>query len=94
MRWLRRAVLREVIEDGADRGGLFDAGHDAYRAAAVDAGGHVDAEHALEALCPGHRTAAFIRLAGAHARLRSAKARRGTESDAHAAGAPAPPAWR
>jgi len=28
VRWLHRAVLCEVGEDGADGGGVFDAGHD------------------------------------------------------------------
>jgi len=40
-----------VGDDGADRGGFFDAGHDAYRAATVATGFHVDVENALEALC-------------------------------------------
>ena len=48
--FLQRAVLCEVAEDGADGVGFFDAGHDPYRTAAVDAGAHVDAKHALEAL--------------------------------------------
>jgi len=38
VRFLPRAVLYEVGEDGADGGGSFDAGHDPQRAAAVDAG--------------------------------------------------------
>ena len=45
VRFLQRAMLCEVGEDGADGCGFFDAGHDPYRtAAAVDAGAHVDAE--------------------------------------------------
>ncbi len=43
VRFLQRAVLLEVGEDGADGDGFFDAGHDPYRTAAVDAGAHVDA---------------------------------------------------
>ena len=50
LRFLQRAVLFEVGEDGADGCGFFDAGHDPYRTAAVDASAHVDAKHALEAL--------------------------------------------
>ena len=57
MRSLQRAVLLEVAEDGANRVGFFDAGHDPYRTAAVDAGAHVDIEDALEALRPTHRAA-------------------------------------
>jgi len=44
VRFLQRAVLCEVGEDGADRGGFFDAGHDPYRAATVAAAAHVDVE--------------------------------------------------
>jgi len=36
VRFLQRAVLCEVIEDGPDGFGFFDAGDDAHRAAAVD----------------------------------------------------------
>jgi len=42
VRFLPRAVLFEVGEDGADGGGFFDAGHDPHRAAAVAARAHVD----------------------------------------------------
>ena len=52
VRFLHRAVFREVVEDRADGGGFFDTGDDAHRAAAVDAGFHVDTKHALEALRP------------------------------------------
>jgi len=34
LRFLKRAVLYEVGEDGADGGGLFEAGRDPHRAAA------------------------------------------------------------
>jgi len=51
VRFLKRAVLFEVGEDGADRVGFFDAGHEPERAATVDARAHVDVEDALEALC-------------------------------------------
>jgi len=44
VRFYQRAVLCEVGEDGADGGGFFDAGHDPHRAAAVDAGAHVDVD--------------------------------------------------
>jgi len=47
VRFLQRAVLCEVVEDGADGGGFFDAGHDPQRAAAVAARAHVDVEDAL-----------------------------------------------
>jgi hypothetical protein len=64
VRRLECAVLCEVGEAwmtpcgyGADRLGLFDARQDPHRTATVDTGAHVDAEHALEALGPGHRTA-------------------------------------
>jgi len=50
VRFLKRAVLCEAGGDGADGGGLFDAGRDPQRAAAVDIRAHVDAENALEAL--------------------------------------------
>ena len=59
VRWLPRAVLCEVGEDGSDGCGFFDAGDDAHRAAAVDAGFHVDTKHALEALRLGHRMPAL-----------------------------------
>ena len=51
VRFLPRAVLCEVAENGADGGGFFDAGHDPHRAATLAAGVHVDVEDALEALC-------------------------------------------
>jgi len=44
VRFLQRAVLFEVSEDGADGGGFFDAGHDPHRAAAVAARAHVDVD--------------------------------------------------
>jgi hypothetical protein len=47
-------VLGEVREDGADGAGFFDGCDDPHFAAAVVAGFHVDTEHTLEALCPGH----------------------------------------
>jgi len=50
VRFLPRAELFEVGEDGADGGGFFDAGHDPHRATAVAARAHVDVENALEAL--------------------------------------------
>lgn len=53
-------MFLEVAEDGADDCGFFDAGHDPYRTAAVDAGGHVDAKHALEALRPRHPAALLL----------------------------------
>lgn len=54
VRSLHRVVLFEAGEDGPNGGGFFDAGHDPCRAAAVDAGAHVNAKHALESLRPGH----------------------------------------
>ena len=51
MRFLQRAVLCEVGEDGADGDGFFNAGHDPQRAVTVAAADHVDVEDALEALC-------------------------------------------
>ncbi len=42
VRLFQCVALCEVGEDGADRSGLFDAGHDPHRAAAVDADSHVD----------------------------------------------------
>jgi len=50
VRFLQRAVLFEVGENGADGGGFFDAGHDPHRATTVDERAHVDVENALEAL--------------------------------------------
>ena len=50
MRLVERVVFGEVGQYGLDRSGFLDAGHDPHRAAAVDAGRHVDVEHALEAL--------------------------------------------
>jgi len=44
VRFLKRAVLFEVGEDGADGGGFFDAGHDPHRAATVAARAHVDVD--------------------------------------------------
>lgn len=43
VRFLHRAMLFEVGEDGADDCVVFDAGHDPHRTAAVNAGAHVDA---------------------------------------------------
>jgi hypothetical protein len=40
--------------------GVFDAGDDLHLAAALDAGFYVDAEDALEALCPGRRAALLV----------------------------------
>jgi len=51
VRFLQRAVLCEVGEDGADGDGFFNAGHDPQRAVTVAAADHVDVEDALEALC-------------------------------------------
>jgi AhpD family alkylhydroperoxidase len=50
-----------VREDRLDHYRIFDARDDAHRAAAARAGLHVDAEHALQALCrsAGVRTSAF-----------------------------------
>ena len=59
VRFLLRAVLCEVGENGPDGFGFFDAGHDPHRAAAAAARAHVDVENAFEALCPGHRTPAL-----------------------------------
>ena len=55
-----RTVLLEVCQDGTDGCGFLDAGDDPHRAAAVDAGGHVDGEDPLEALRPGHRAALLL----------------------------------
>ena len=46
------AVFREVVEDLFDRVRLFHRRDDLHRAAAVLAGLHIDAKHALEALRP------------------------------------------
>lgn len=69
MRLLQRAVLLEVGEDGADGGGLLDAGDDPHGAATVNAGADVDAKHALQALRPGHQAAAVFGSAVVAARL-------------------------
>ena len=61
VRFLQRAVLFEVSKGGADDAGIFDAGGDPRRAAAMYADGHVDIEDTLEALRPGYRPA-FIRV--------------------------------
>lgn len=42
VRLLHRTMFLEVAEDGADDCGVFDACHDPHRAAAVDAGVHVE----------------------------------------------------
>lgn len=64
-----RAVLFEVGKDGPDGLRRFDSGDDQYRTAAVDAGAHVDTEHALEALRPGHCAAALFRGAVVSVRI-------------------------
>ena len=43
-----------MIEDLADDQRVFNAGNDLHWAAANMAGFDIDAEHALEPLCPGH----------------------------------------
>jgi len=53
----RARFAREVSEDRLDHHRIFDARDDAHRAAAARAGLDVDAEHALQALCPAHRGA-------------------------------------
>lgn len=84
VRLLQRAVLLEVVEDGADGLRLFDAGDDLHLAAAVDAGFHVDTEDALEPLRPGHRAAllvgrSIIRVGGFTRRIAALAAMRGRE---------------
>jgi len=64
VRFLPRAVLCEVGEDGSDGCGFFDAGHDPQRAATVDACAHVDVEDAPEALCLRSSSGAFRRGCG------------------------------
>ena len=59
VRCFQCAMLCELGQYGADRLGLFDAHHDPQRSAAVNAGGHIDVEHAPEALRPAHLTPAF-----------------------------------
>ena len=59
VRFFPRGVLFEGGEDGADGGGFFDANHDPYRTAPVDAGAHVDVEDALEAMRPSNCEAAI-----------------------------------
>ena len=54
-----RSNAHSYRDCGQVRTGMV-AGHDPYRTAAVDAGNHVDAKHALEALRPSHRAAAFV----------------------------------
>jgi len=51
----------EVGEDLLDHHRILDAGDDAHRPAAGRAGLDVDLEHALEALCPSHRSPALGR---------------------------------
>ncbi len=53
----RARFAREVSEDRLDHCRIFDARDDAHRAAAARAGLNVDAEPALQALCPAHRGA-------------------------------------
>ncbi len=60
VRLLQRAVFLEVGEDGANGLGVFDAGDDPHRAAAVGAGGDVDGKDPLEPLRPAHRTALLL----------------------------------
>jgi len=44
VRWLQRAMLCEVDENGSDGVGFFDAGQDPHRAATVAARAHVDVD--------------------------------------------------
>ncbi|EGC93683.1 hypothetical protein ECD227_4109 (plasmid) [Escherichia fergusonii ECD227] len=60
VRLLQRAVFLEVGEDGANGLGVFDAGDDPHRAAAVGTGGDVDGKDPLEPLRPAHRTALLL----------------------------------
>ncbi len=55
----RARFAGEVREDRLDHYRIFDARDDAHGAAAARAGLDVDAEHALQALCPAHRGAAL-----------------------------------
>ncbi len=70
VRLLQRAVFLEVGEDGANGLGVFDAGDDPHRAAAVGAGGDVDGKDPLEPLRPAHRTALRSGCAARRGRLR------------------------
>ena len=47
-------ALVEMDKNALDHGGVFDAGDDLHRTTTHFAGFDVDAEHALEALRPGH----------------------------------------
>ena len=74
VRLRQRAVLLEVVEDGADGLRFLDTGDDLHLAATVDAGFNVDAKDALYALGLGHRAALFfgrsiIRIDGVARRL-------------------------
>lgn len=69
VRLLQRAMFCEVGEDGADRRGSFDAVDDPCRASAAHAGGHVEIEDTLEALCPRHRPAGLVEHAVPGSRL-------------------------
>jgi len=57
----RARFVREVSEDRLDHHRIFDARDDAHCPATGRAGFHLDAEHALPALCPVHRRAALGR---------------------------------
>jgi len=50
-----------VVEYLSDYHRILDAGNDAYIATAFAAGLNINAEHTLQALCPGHRCPLFSR---------------------------------
>jgi len=52
--WRLPALSGQVFEDLFNDGGVFDAANDPHGAAAAGAGVDIDAEHALQALRPGH----------------------------------------
>jgi hypothetical protein len=65
----RARFAGEVHKDRLDHHRVFDARDDAHRAAARCPGLDVDAEHALQALCPAHCRVALARRS--HTRVRT-----------------------
>lgn len=67
-------MLCEVAEDGANRVGFFDAGHDPYRSAALEAAAHVDIDpiagsEFIRVALLAHPQEAVVEYAAAQGRL-------------------------
>ena len=60
----RARFVRQLREDRLDHRRIFDARDDAHRTAAARTGSlDIDTEHALQALCPAHRSVAAVAAA-------------------------------